>query len=391
MRPDWYAPLAVGGGWLAVMPNSILTLALRAHEIDAPWFVYSLILISGWATLIAAINVFGRIADRQRANARMIRVTLLVSALLLVALGLGLAETYSDLLLPALWALLQIPAAAIIAIGMTFATHEQDRKRLRVTSAIIGAMPLIAILLGSGIVQIAPTTAVAFRVPAIIAALVTLPFALTAHANPVSEVRAESDVVRTSNERGWRWYLVTSFLTSWTTSATTSYLVPYASVHLRVRGDDLAIATSRILMAATVLSILGSLVLALGSERLPLPKARLPFGIALMTFGAALIPGVSNIEALAIGACFTGFGFGVVNGVELAYLREFAAHGRDTGRRIGTLTAATTIPYVAVPGVTAASQATSADTGLVATFWLAAVASFLALVAATRLVDLTRR
>lgn len=383
MRRSWPAVLAVGAGWLTVMPSSILTVALRMQEIDAPPVVYSLILTAGWAALIGAVSVFGRLSDRRRSDLPWIRRSLLVSIIATIVLNLALAETFSDTLLLVLWMLLQIPAAAIVAIAMTFAAQESEPTTLRRISAYVGATPLIAILFGSIGAQLVPDTQWGFRVPGLVGALLMLPFLQTVHLGAIPASTA-AGLPPQNRRRGWRWFLLASFMTSWTTSAATSYLVPYASVVLGTETHELATQTSRILMVATLLSITSSLLLAPRALSGRFTAAGFPIGAALMTCGLLLIVLRPDTLALGIGASLSGFGFGLVNGVELHLIASFADERFGVGQRIGQLTSATTIPYIAVPLTTSALLAAGAQIGLTATFWLAAIASAAALVMSGR-------
>ena len=376
MRITWPPILAVGGGWLAIMPSSFLTLALRIDEIDAPALTYSLALTAGWGVLILGVAMFGRFADRHHANAQLQRHVLLASVLVVVALNVALSETYSDALLPAQWVLLQIPTAAIVAIAMTSATAAHHGDALRRTSAYIGAAPLTAILFGSAIVQFSPGTEWAFIVPSLCSALAVLP--LLIKGIPTAGATTP-DVSRSTHRNGWRWFLVASFLTSWTTSAATSYVVPYARVVLDTPSAELANASSLILMLATLLSLVSSLSLALGHVGRQLLNVGFPIGAALMTLGIALVVWSPSLFTLGLGACISGFGFGLVNGVELNFVRDYATEHIGPGQRIGQLTSATTIPYVAVPLTTTLLIRTGEEPGLMSTFWIAAAASAVAL------------
>lgn len=376
MRITWPSILAVGGGWLAIMPSSFLTLALRIDEIDAPPLTYSLILTAGWGLLILGVGLFGRFADRRRADPALQRRVLLVSTLSVIALNVALSETYSDALLPALWVLLQIPAAAIVAIAMTSATAAHHGDAMRRTSAYIGAAPLTAILFGSAIVQFAQGTEWAFIIPSLFSAMTILPLIVTGI--PAGET-TPSEVGTTTVRNGWRWFLIASFLTSWTTSAATSYLVPYASVVLETPSAELANYSSLVLMLATLLSLASSLSLALGHIGRRLLNVGFPVGAALMTLGLTLVVWSPSLFTLGLGACVSGFGFGLVNGVELNFVRDYATERVGPGQRIGQLTSATTIPYVAVPLTTTLLLRTGEEPGLMSTFWIAAAASAVAL------------
>lgn len=381
----WPALVAIGAGWLAVMPSSILSIALRLDEIDSPAFVYSITLTLGWAALIVGVNFFGRLSDRLLANSAGTRNIMLLCTALMLGFNWALSETYSDLLLPVLWVLLQIPVAAIVSFATTAAAESHGASASTRVSALVGATPLLATLLGSLIVQVVGESTWIFLLPAIVAAVALLPFAL----QPPQKAAQLASVTNAQHEtsRGWRWFLIASFFASWTTSATTSFLVPYAATVLGTPATTLASATSGILAGATMLSIAGSLALALRPRSQRLARRSFTIGAGLMAGGVALIIFLPSLQSLAIGGLLCGLGFGLVNGVELHIVQAFTAERGENGRRIGELTAVTTLPYVAVPAIGSVMLTINERLGLIGNFATAAVVSAVAVAVFAKQVD----
>lgn len=372
----WPAILAVAAGWLAIMPSSILTLALRENEIDAPASQYSLILTAGWATAIAGTFVFGRLSDNLHGRAAATRVILIGCAAAIVLLNNALAETYSDKLLPVAWIALQIPVAAVVAIAMKFSARAHDGTSLSRASGYVGAAPALTLIIGSSIVTAVGDVELGFRVPAVIAVVMLLPFLVSDLRLPAIE---RPQVQRRSLISDWKtpWgrFLFAEFLSSSTVCAVTSYLVPYASTVIGTSDANLTAKTARALLIASASSILSSLLLGLRGRTASGNFRGYIAGTLLMTLGVATILVWRSITALTVGGAVIGLGFGFLNATELSLTKQLNPDDGRIGERLGIMTSVTTAPYVAVPATSAVLLATGAQSGLIAIFTVAAVAS----------------
>lgn len=375
MRPRWPAVLGVASGWLFITPSSVLTLALRMNEIGTPTQQYSLILTAGWGVVIAGTIAFGRLSDRMHGKAALLRVTLIVSAALSVSLNYLLADAHSATVLAGLWVVLQVPVAAIVAIAMKVASQVQQDGTLSRTSGYVGAMPPLTVLAGSVLVQALGDTTRGFRVPAIIACVLLLPLVL----GSLQTSRTQDEVVQPEHQsKSWRRFLSAEFLTSCTTAAVTSYLVPYAAHVVRMQERDLVSSTSAALALASLLSAVGSLALGRNMRTAQRNVSAYIVGTALMTTGVAGLLIAPSTMTLFAGGALIGFGFGYVNSTELALTVQLNPEDGKTGGRLGVMTSVTTIPYVVVPAVSALLLTSGLRLGLMLIFTVAGLASLAA-------------
>lgn len=112
------AAAGVLGGWLAIMPPTVLTLALRIDEWDGSPSTYANILAAGWLTMLLALVVSGRVSDRLfiRTGSRSLLVR--VGASLIAVSGVLLALAPNAGWLAAAWIFIQIPAAMVITSAL---------------------------------------------------------------------------------------------------------------------------------------------------------------------------------------------------------------------------------------------------------------------------------
>lgn len=367
----WPAVLGVASGWLFITPSSVLTLALRTNEIGTPTQQYSLILTAGWGVVIAGTIAFGRLSDRLHGNATLLRIILIASATTAVLLNFALAGTYSTGLLAGLWVVLQVPVAAIVAIAMKIASQVQHDGTLSRTSGYVGAMPPLTILAGSVIVQALGNTTRGFEVPAIIALVLLLPLLLGNLQLPHTPAITEA---KTHDSNAWRRFLSAEFLTSCTTAAVTSYLVPYAAYVVRTTERELASSTSAALAIASLLSAIGSLLLGRKIRSIGKNVSGYIMGAALMTIGVTGILIAPSTASLFIGGALIGFGFGYVNSTEFALTVQLNPDDDRIGGRLGVMTSVTTIPYVVVPAISSVLLTSGQRPGLILIFAFAGLA-----------------
>lgn len=385
----WPAVLGVASGWLFITPSSVLTLALRTNEIGTPTQQYSLILTAGWAVVIAGTIAFGRLSDRMQGRATVLRLALTICAAVAVALNFALAQTYSTALLAGLWVVLQVPVAAVVAIAMKVASQVQQDGMLSRTSGYVGAMPPLTVLAGSVIVQSLDTTVRGFQVPAVIALVLLLPLLLGNLNSPLATSANVVDLPK-HDDSPWRRFLSAEFLTSCSTAAVTSYLVPYAAFVVRTKESELASSTSAALAVASLLSAFGSLLLGRKLRSSHRNITGYIVGAALMTVGVAGILIAPSTLSLFIGGALIGFGFGYVNSTEFALTVQLNPDDSRTGERLGVMTSVTTIPYVFVPAISSVLLTSGQRPGLILIFTFAGLSSLAAILIMTSLRRVSR-
>ncbi len=370
--------LAVLGGWLTIMPASVLTLALRMREFDPSGLPtqYSLTLAVGWLIMIVGLIGFGQLGDvmEQRGHSRVVLIRWATPLLPIAGATLMLAPTPSVLTLA--WAFAQVPAAAILTSALAISGATVPMQRRGILSGLIGATSIMALLLGSVIVQLLQSNvAAAFLAPAILGALLVLPLALRTPA-PLAHIPNDRRVSAPTARRwasAWMVFTVASFLLSWATSATNSYVVLFIDTVSDISSDAVAGFSTGAVIAATVAAVItsvigGSLLRGRRSAAVIWVIAAVVVAVALV----ALLVFPTSVGILTAAIAF-GAGFGLANGVELGLLLFVRHEPGRLGRDLGTFTAVTSAPYVLVPATATLFLAADIADGLRQMFALAAL------------------
>ncbi len=386
--------LGVLGGWLAIMAPAVVTVALRLSTFDPsgmPSF-YALMLAAGWLTLLVSLITLGQVSDLllRRSGSRVLLARVGVPLIGVGGLLLAIAPTPGWLL--AAWIVAQVPSAAVITTALAEGGDLTPARRRGLTSGLVGAASIIALLLGSTLVRLlGDFTGLAFLVPALLGAVAAAPLlfepspqASSSKVQSSSKVESSAAVPAEQSASGsasigrafviaWPIFVAASFLLSWATSTTNGFVVTFIQYVARALGDSIASTTTGAVILATGVAIIASLVAG------PLfgTNGR---GAFAWTAGAVLsCASLVLMLASPTGALFFtaaavfGLGFGIANGVELSIVLALRPVHEHLGRDLGLFTAATTAPYVLVPVVATVALADDPRSGVLLLFGLAAV------------------
>ena len=351
--------LAVMGGWLAVMPHAVLTIALRLRELDATGLPgpYSTTLAVGWLALMAGLVGFGVLGDALERRGRPRRLLLLLSAPAIVVSGVALSLASSPGTLAVAWVLAQLPAAAAVATALAVGGTAAPAQRRGLLSAMVGAAPILALLVGGAVARaLSAHPSWTFATVSVVGALLIVPLARHSprpgEQSPPADRRADRSTRRFAP--AWVAFALASFLLSWATSATNGYVVLFIDRLAGVTADDVAATASTIVTLAAVIAVLASLGSALlvrgrrsGAGLWSVAALGVAGALALLLFGGGM-------ASVVVGAALFGAGFGLANGAELGVLLFVRHRPGRLGRDLGVFTAVTTLPYVLVPAVGAA-------------------------------------
>jgi MFS family permease len=388
------AGAGVLGGWLAIMPATVITLTLRVDSLGASASTYASILAAGWLVMLIALIGTGRWSDsvmrRTGGRSNLIRI----GAPLMAASGLLLALAPSPGWLAAAWVLAQVPAAMVITTALATSGDSLPPDRRGLASGVIGAAPIIALFVGSVFVRfLADALIWAFILPALLGALLALPLMRD---YPPTEGGGSRDA-STDSVRGrvligaWIGFLLASFLLSWATSTTNGFIVLFIESVSDVVPDDVATSAANAVILASLVAVIASVLagaLSHGQQRAVAMWAvsALICGVAL----AMLLASPTSLMVLIAAALF-GIAFGIANGVELAIVLLLRTAPQHFGRDLGLFTAVTTAPYVLVPTLASVIVRSDVDSGLVTLFGFAAVVAGLGAVVVALIYLRTRR
>lgn len=370
------------GGWLAIMAPAVVTLALRLREFDPtgmPSF-YALMLALGWLVMLVALIALGTLGDRLRARtgSRVLLARLGVPLLAVSGVALVLAPDPATLLV--VWLLAQIPASAVVTTALAESGDHIPAGSRGLTSGLVGAASIVALLLGSVIVRLAgDATQAGFIIPALLGAALAAPLmirvdgAASSRATTTSGLAAHGVIRQLA--RAWPVFVVASFLLSWATSTTNGFVVTFVQYLAEAAEDQVAVTATGAVILASGCAVLASLVAGpLVGVRARAPLAWVTGAVMCSVALVVMVASPAGVVFLAAAAVF-GIGFGIANGVELAVILALRPAAEHLGRDLGLFTAATTAPYVLVPAVAAAVLMGDPRTGVTVLFLTAAVAA----------------
>jgi len=175
-RPAARAAAGVLGGWLSVLPPSVLTLALRTDEWNVSATMYANILAVGWLAMLISLVVTGRFNDSLEARTGSRLLFVRAGAPLIAVSGVLLAIAPSFNWLFAVWIFAQIPAAMVVTAALAIGGDASPVNRRGIASGLVGAAPIVALLIGSLLVRVlGDSIALAFAVPALMGAVLAIP------------------------------------------------------------------------------------------------------------------------------------------------------------------------------------------------------------------------
>lgn len=369
--------LAVLGGWLAVMPSSVLTIALRLHEFDSSGLPtqYSVILAVGWLTLMSGLVGFGHLGDtlEHRGHSRIVLVRLALPMIVAASGLMAVARTPAQLGLA--WILTQVPASALVTSALALSGSTITASRRGLLSGLIGAASIIALLVGSVVVRAAQASlSTAFIATTLIGVALALPLAIRPPeraVDPVVVERRQGGTKRIGWGAAWGVFTVASVLLSWATSTGNAYLVMFLNYVAKTPAAELALVSTRVVSLATLAAITASIIAGalLRGRR---SAAWLWSGSAVVVSGAlvGLLAFPTSTGVLVSALCF-GVGFGTANGVELGLLLFLRHSPGRLGRDLGIFNAMTSLPYVLVPTIATVWLAGDVVSGLHGMFTLA--------------------
>lgn len=375
---------AILGGWLPIMAPAVVTIALRLGEFESTALdsTYAITLALGWLSMIASLVAAGYASDAldRRESSRTWLVRLSIP--LIAVGGIVMAAAQSTAWLAIAWVVIQLPSAMVITTALAEGGAHLRADPRSLVSGWAGAMPILALLLGTvGVRVLGDSLAWAFIAPAVAGALLCLPLAITAAPHPTAPSRTSARSPSTGAIAGmWLMFLAASFLLAWTTSTVNGFLVVFVQERIASTVSDLADTSTLAVILASSLAVIASISasrFAHGRDR-PITL----WCIAAAACAAALailVLAPSSVSLLVVAATF-GIAFGMANGVEVAVVVALRGEDAYLGRDMGILTAITSAPYVLVPVVAAVLLFDSASTEVTTLFAAAAIVALFAAV-----------
>ncbi|ROO86774.1 putative MFS family arabinose efflux permease [Actinocorallia herbida] len=368
--PPGFVPrlaLAQFGLYMAVLAPVIGGLSVKIQNlvgVDAAPSQLGLVAGTGAVLAMVCQPLAGRLSDRCASRFGM-RRPFLVGGVVTLAVALvvcALAPNVPVLLVA--WCAAQGAANfAFAASGATIADHVPDERRGGV-SGIVGAVTPVGILVGSVLLSVLPNDVLRFAVPAGVALVLGLWFALRLPDRVRTSPPAEPLGLRTlltsfvfdpreHPDFGWAW--LSKFFIMLGYGALTSYLTLFLAADFGMTDTDDQLAFNAVANAASVLAlVLFSLVGGFASDRVGKRKPFIVGGgllMALALVGVAGTPllGDAGLTMIIVLEVVLGLGAGLFFAVDNALCLSLLPNPEDTAKDLGVLNIANALPQSLAP------------------------------------------
>ncbi|XBH21214.1 MFS transporter [Jonesiaceae bacterium BS-20] len=342
----------------------------------------NLALIGAIAGIFAVLSgpLWGALSDRSSSKWGR-RTPWMTVGTILVAIAMvasGMAQTLPALLLS--WTAFQIVINAVITpLSATIPDHVPERQR-GVVSGWYGFGYTFAVVAGTGLGTLATALwpgmkgiTLGYFLCAAACVVAMLPMLANRWETPLPREVKESIPkfgwpqllacfwvdVRKHPDFGWAW--LTRFIVTLSTSTTLFYLYYYLQDEIGLTRDDalvahgLRVSEGVLLLTATyAIAVFGTVVVAgvlsdrLGKRKVFVSAASIFIGIATVTIAFA-----PNFAVVIVGAIILGLGTGVFTSVDFAMVSQVLPATEDTGKDVGIIHLAITLPNILAPVVAA--------------------------------------
>lgn len=351
------------GTWLALLPATQVTLALRVQQI-APQHktaVLSLVLAVGAAVALLAQNVFGALSDRTTGRFGMRRPWIAVGAVLGVA-SLGLLATASTVVLVVLaWALTQLMFNILLAGLNPVLPDQVPSRQLGRLSAVTGLTTQLGIVGGAFFAQLfLPNLTLAILVPGVVCLAAVGVFLLVLrdrHLDPAdrrplswsSLLRAYWVNPRKAPDFAWAW--LSRFLVMCGNFTLTSYQTYFLMSRFGYTPRTIGTVVFEVLLVNTVAVVLASVVCGAISDRLRRRKLFVLISAIVLAVGHIVAAYSYSLPLFILAAAVAGVATGCYQSVDLAMVAEVLPSRADAGKDMGILHLANVLPQTLVPAV----------------------------------------
>ncbi|GAA1055009.1 MFS transporter [Agromyces luteolus] len=394
--PRGYTPALAGanfGIYLALLTPVLVSMAFKIQHISpsAEAATASLGLIMGVGALFAMIAnpLVGRLSDRTTSRFGM-RRPWIVGGSLVGLLSFTLIGAASDVWMVFLgWCLVQVSMNAVLAAANATLPDQVPTDRRGRVSGIIGLTTPLGILGGSVLVNFLADDFTRFVVPAAIATLLAVLFALVLKDRVLTEKPAERYTMRQflgsfvfdpkkHPDFGWTW--LTKFMVMFGYAGVATFLPLYLTERFQLAEQE-AITTILIsnLAAMGAMAISGP-VGGMLSDRIGKRRPFVAIAGVVMVVGLVMLAFAPSIEVLILGQAIIGLGAGSFFSVDLALATQVLPNPDDTAKDLGVLNIANALPQSIAPAIAPAIIAAGASTAIggYATFYLVGAAVALA-------------
>jgi MFS family permease len=371
---------AIGAGMGQLVP-AVETVAFKATAIagakDATSVLSLSIAVAALFALVAT-PLFGRLSDRIRGRLGRRRPLLITAAIAFAVGGVLLAISSSVFILVLSGVVTFVGAAAGTVAATAIIADQFEPLKRGPASAIVGVSLPVGAVIGLGIASaVASSLTLQILIPAAIAALGSLVFALTLKDPQVSDApRPKFDAIQffstfwvnpaKNPNFAWAWF--SRLLIFFGVAAIQAYQVFYLGAVLHVAGPSIP----QDLFLSTLVLAAATLIFApIAGKISDVVKRRKPFVIAaalIFAIGLAIAATSTSFGTFLIAIGVVGVGQGVYFAVDIALASQLVPDATNPGQGMSIMGLASTLPSSIVPAIAPAILLIGASAALPANY-----------------------
>ena len=351
------------GTWLALLPATQVTLALKINQIDPGGKAATLSLVLGVGSFIALIaqNIFGALSDRTAGRFGMRRPWLLGGMITGVASLFLLSTAGTVPLLVLAWSLTQLTFNVLLAGLNPVIPDQVPRRQLGRVSGLVGITQSLAAVGGAYLAQLfLPNLKMAILLPGVfvVVSIVILLFVLRDRTQTRAEVprfnlllfvKAFWTNPRKAPDFALAW--VSRFMVTFGNITLASYQVFFLIDRFGYTEANIGSAVLQVTLTVTVCTVVASIIVGRISDRLQRRKMFVLISAIIVALAHVLAAVANDFTMFIVAIAIAGLANGVYLAVDQALIAEVLPSRETVAKDMGVLHLANVLPQTLVPVV----------------------------------------
>ncbi|WP_431836088.1 MFS transporter [Cellulomonas sp. Y8] len=349
------------GTWIALLPATQVTLALKVTQIDAEGRAAALSLVLGVGAFVALIaqNIFGALSDRTTSRFGMRRPWIAAGAILGVSSLFLLASASTIPMLVVAWACTQLTFNILLAGLNPVLPDQVPSSQLGKVSALVGMTQSLAAVGGAWFAQLfLPDLTKAIVIPGILTLVSvgilmvvlrdrTVPRGAAPRFRITTFLGAFWTNPRKAPDFALAWW--SRFLVFCGNFTLASYQVYFLMDRFGYDNTAIGGKILQVTAVTTVCTIAASLLVGRISDRLQRRKMFVLISAVVLAVAHGLAAFAGTFEMFLAASAVAGLAIGVYLAVDSALIAEVLPSRADVGKDMGVLHLANVLPQTLVP------------------------------------------
>ena len=351
------------GTWVALLPATSVTLALKVNQIAPETKAASLSLVLGIGAFVALVaqNIFGALSDRTTSRWGMRKPWLVGGVILAVASLFWLATASSVLALVFAWSCTQLTFNILLGGLNPVVPDQTPSAQLGKVSGLTGLTQSIAVVVGAYLAQLfLPDLTMAILIPGVFSLIGVGVLVAVLRDRTLSKDEREKFSLLLFIKAFWvnplkapdfalAW--VSRFLVMFGHVAFTGYQVFFLMDRLHFNAKTVGTATFQVLLVSTVCTVLTAVLFGFLSDRLQRRKAFVLLSAIVLAAAHIVASFAGDFGTFLVASAIAGVAMGAYTAVDMALIAEVLPDRARVGKDMGVLHLANVLPQTIAPAV----------------------------------------